>query len=67
MESRPFSLATTISPGATSRTISALRVESAQVSEAKMIWPSRLPMHSGWKPCGSRQARSFLALIMTME
>ena len=54
---RPSRSMTTISPGSTSRTNSAPRMSSAQVSEARIQAPSSRPSTSGRTPRGSRPPR----------
>ena len=52
------SLTTTTSPASISRTNVAPMASSAQLSDANTTSSPILPMHSGRKPCGSRQAIS---------
>ena len=63
----PFSSNTMISPGSTSRTNSPPAAAMAQLSLAMTSASPILPMHSGWKPCGSRAAISLRGLITTRE
>ena len=64
----PSVLITTISPGLMSRTNSAPKVSSAQLSDETIHPPpSVLPRQRGRKPLGSRKAISFVAVITTQE
>jgi hypothetical protein len=61
----PSSSNTTTSPFSTSRTYFAPMMSSAQVSEARIGYPSSLPITSGRMPSGSRAPMSFLLVRPT--
>ncbi len=61
----PSSSNTTTSPFSTSRTYCAPMMSRAQVSDARIGQPSRLPITSGRMPSGSRAPTSFLLVRPT--
>ena len=65
--SMPSSVMTTISPGLMSRTKRAPMMSRAQVSEARIVAPSRSPRMSGRTPSGSRQPIIFLVDRQTSD